>query len=174
MPVYFLLNDGDGPWRIKIGRAKDIESRRKQLQTGNPEQLKLVGEIRTEKASQLEAALHRQFKDKRVDPKLEWFYIQPADVWPVLERHRPVAFVGVSGNAYEITGYDNDGIPEYAGVWEWGQFDLDELCPFCGWLGGMHFQEASWMYHCVECDTLTNFEEDRDDEPPDGYQDRPA
>tara|TARA_R110002051_G_scaffold134853_4_gene207808 strand:- start:1687 stop:2196 length:510 start_codon:yes stop_codon:yes gene_type:complete len=163
MAVYFLFAESPGEPRIKIGRTKGpIEKRRRALQTGNPDRLKLVGEIRSKNDSKLEAALHREFEAMRVDPKLEWFWLEPAAVWPVLERHQYIAFVGVQGDAFEIVDHDRDGIPEYAGIWEWGQFDHERCCPFCGWLGGMHFQDASQMYHCTECDTLTIFEEDRE------------
>lgn len=37
--------------------------------------------------------------------------------------------------------------------------EIDECYPFCGCLCGMHFQEASQMYYCIQCDTLTNFSE---------------
>jgi hypothetical protein len=45
------------------------------------------------------------------------------------------------------------------GVWEWGDLEIDECCPFCGCLCGMAFQEASQMYHCISCDALTDFSE---------------
>ena len=60
-------------------------------------------------------------------------------------------------------------VPEYLGVWEWGDLEIEECCPFCGCLCGMHFQDASQMYYCLNCDTLTDFSEvdprneDRDD-----------
>ncbi len=85
-------------------------------------------------------------------------YLRP--LLPVLQRFHGDAFVGKTADAFEIVGYDRDGIPEHVGVWEWGDLSLEECCPFCGCLGGLHFQEASWMYHCLACDTLTNFEDD--------------
>lgn len=39
----------------------------------------------------------------------------------------------------------------------WGDLEIYECCPFCGCLCGMHFQDASQMYHCLNCDTLTDF-----------------
>jgi hypothetical protein len=58
--------------------------------------------------------------------------------------------------------------PEYLGVWEWADLEIDECCPFCGCLCGMHFQEASQMYYCIRCDTLTDFSElDPREYPPD-------
>lgn len=35
---------------------------------------------------------------------------------------------------------------EYLGVWEWVDLEIDECCPFCGCLCGIHFQQASQMY----------------------------
>ncbi|MBB1177661.1 GIY-YIG nuclease family protein [Brevundimonas aurantiaca] len=159
MPVYFLYQEGHGPDRIKIGRARRVEERRRQLQTGNPDRLKLVGFINADDDARLERDLHRHFAEVRGEFG-EWFNLQPADVLPVLQRFHGDAFVGKTADAFEIVGYDRDGIPEHVGVWEWGDLSLEECCPFCGCLGGLHFQEASWMYHCLACDTLTNFEDD--------------
>lgn len=76
-------------------------------------------------------------------------------------------FVAKNADAFQLVGYDRDAVPEYLGVWEWGDLELEECCPFCGCLFGMHFQDASQMYHCLNCDTLTNFSEldMRRDEP---------
>jgi len=164
MPVYFLYEQGYGPDRIKIGRGKSVEKRRRALQTGNPDLLKLIGYIKSDNDVRLEATLHQEFHHRRGD-RGEWFHLEPADILPVLQRFHGKAFVGKTDDAFEIVGYDRDGIPEFVGVWEWGDLSHEECCPFCGCLGGLHFQEASWMYHCVACDTVTNFEEN-DPGPP--------
>ncbi|MER9439186.1 hypothetical protein [Mesorhizobium sp. M0618] len=68
-------------------------------------------------------------------------------------------FVTKNANAFEIIGYDKDAVPEYLGVWDWGDFEVEECCPFCGCLCGMVFQDASQMFHCLHCDELTDFSE---------------
>jgi len=76
---------------------------------------------------------------------------------PHLVRAGQHGFVAKKADAFEITGYDGDAVPEYLGVWEWADLEIDECCPFCGCLCGMHFQEAS--HYCIQCDTLTDFSE---------------
>ena len=44
-------------------------------------------------------------------------------------------------------------------MWEWSDLELDECCPFCGSLCGMHFQEASQAYYCISCRRLSDFAE---------------
>ncbi len=167
MPVYFIGEEDSGYCRVKIGVAKDIEKRRTNLQTGNPSAIQLLGWINTEAAFDLERQLHRHFETTRV--RGEWFAIEPADIQPILMRAAIDGFVAKNANAFQIVGYDRDAVPEYLGVWEWGDLEIDECCPFCGCLCGLAFQKASQMYHCISCDTLTDFSElsQRYDEPED-------
>lgn len=168
MPVYFLGEDENGCSPIKIGVAKNIERRKSALQTGNPLELRLLGWITSGDDFQLERELHRHFAHVRA--RGEWFEIEPADILPHLTRAGQRGFVAKNADAFQITGYDRDAVAEYLGVWEWADLEIDECCPFCGCLCGMHFQEASQMYHCIQCDTLTNFSElsrDDGDEPDD-------
>jgi hypothetical protein len=44
--IYFFIEDSNE--KVKIGRAKDIERRRKGLQSGNPRKLLLLKWIRTD------------------------------------------------------------------------------------------------------------------------------
>ena len=66
-------------------------------------------------------------------------------------------FVAKNADAFEVTGFDKNAVPEYLGVWKWGDLELEECCPYCGSFCGMHYQEASCMYHCLNCDTLADF-----------------
>lgn len=134
------------------------------MQTGNPDRLKLVGYINSDDDVALEKQLHAKYATIR-NGLGEWFFLQPADVLPILQRFHGDAYVGKTGDAFEIASYDKDGIPEYVGVWEWGDLSFEECCPFCGCLGGLHFQDASWMYHCIACDTLTNFDTEEPVDP---------
>ncbi len=165
MPVYFLGEEEKGCSPIKIGVAKNIEARKRNLQTGNPLELRLLGWIETADEFGLEARLKNELKAVR--SRGEWFNIEPADILPFLVRAGRDGFVAKNADAFQITGYDSDAIPEYLGVWEWADLEIDKCCPFCGCLCGMHFEEASQMYYCIRCDTLTNFPEfDRDCEEP--------
>lgn len=168
MPVYFLGEDENGCSPIKIGVAKDIARRKRALQIGNPLELRLLGWIICDDDFHLERQLQKRFR--RVQTRGEWFHIEPADVLQFLTRAGQRGFVAKNADAFQITGYDRDAVPEYLGVWEWADLEIDACCPFCGCLCGMHFQEASQMYYCIQCDTLTDFSElspdDRDG--PDG------
>lgn len=156
MSVYFIYELSQGRKALKIGRSGDRATRLRQLQTGNPNELLIVGWINAEDDSALERSLHMHFADQRRIG--EWFEIEPADIQAVILRAGRNGFVAKNEDAFAIVGYDRDAIPEYAGVWEWGDLELEECCPFCGCCGGMHFNEAASMWHCLNCDTLTEFD----------------
>jgi hypothetical protein len=155
--VYFLGEDENGCSPVKIGVAKNIVARKRNLQTGNPLELRLLGWIEATDDFGLEAQLKRHFDAAR--GRGEWFHIEPGDILPFLRRAGRDGFVAKNADAFQITGYDSHAIPEYLGVWEWADLEINECCPFCGCLCGMHFQEASQMYYCIRCDTLTDFSE---------------
>jgi hypothetical protein len=157
VPVYFLGENENRCNPIKIGVAKNIEGRKPNLQTGNPLELRLLGWIEAADAFQLERQLHYHFRATHV--RGEWFAIEPADILPILMRAGQDGFVAKTADAFQIVGYDRDAVPEYLGVWEWGDLEIYECCPFCGCLCGMPFQDASQMYYCLSCDTLTDFSE---------------
>lgn len=157
MPVYFIHQISTGEPRLKIGRAKDICRRRDILQTGNPETLVLVGWINTNAESALEAQLHRKYSARRIAG--EWFRLESAEILEDLKWAGSNGFVARNADAFEIVGHDRDAIPEHLGVWEWSDLELDECCPFCGSLCGMHFQEASQAYYCISCRRLSDFAE---------------
>ena len=163
MAVYFILEENDADWRIKIGRSRNPKARTRDLQTGNSRVLKLVGWIDGGSDVATEARLHAKYATYNVAhdgeaASREWFYLQPADILDDLADAGRFGFVARNADAFEIVGYDRDAVPEYVGVWDWGGLEIDECCPFCGCLCGMRFQEASSMYHCLECDALTDFE----------------
>ncbi|MER8929781.1 GIY-YIG nuclease family protein [Mesorhizobium sp. M0700] len=157
MPVYFIGEDENGCSPIKVGVAKDIGRRKSALQTGDPLELRLLGWITSADDFGTERDLHQRLASRR--GRGEWFDIDPGEVLPFLVEAGQRGFVAKNADAFEITGYDRDAIPEYLGVWEWADLEIDECCPFCGCLCGMHFQDASQMYHCIECDALTDFSE---------------
>lgn len=157
MPVYFIHQVERGQWLMKIGRAADIRRRLRALQTGNPKELKLVGWIVSENDAQTERSLHRKYT--RVNVGGEWFALQPADILGDLQAAWIDGFVAKNADAFEVAGHDKDAVPEYLGVWDWADLEIDECCPFCGCLCGMAFQDTSQMYHCLHCDALTDFSE---------------
>ena len=70
--IYFIATKD----KIKIGYTKNsVEKRLKQLQTGNDENLVLLGYLRGE--SEEEKILHKQFSKYRIRHNGEWFF--PAD-----------------------------------------------------------------------------------------------
>jgi hypothetical protein len=157
MPVYFIGQVEGRVTSIKIGVARDIQRRRQTLQTANPVPLEILGWIESENDFRLEKEMHKEFDSKRRSG--EWFAIEPAEILSVLKRAGRKGFIAKNEDAFQIIGYDQDAIPEYLGVWEWGDLETEECCPFCGCFCGMHFQDASSMYYCINCDTLTNFSE---------------
>jgi len=72
MKVYFIQCGEKGP--VKVGKAKDVEIRRAELQTGNPAALiirvVLVADSEMN-ASYLEREFHRLFKKYHI--RGEWF-----------------------------------------------------------------------------------------------------
>jgi hypothetical protein len=157
MPVYFIGQFEHGRSSIKVGVAKDIQRRRRTLQTGNPSLLEIMGWIQSDDDYRLETSLHKLFEARR--GLGEWFDIEPADILSALMKAGRNGFVAKNADAFQIIGYDRDAVPEYLGVWNWEDLELEECCPFCGCLCGMHFQDASSMYYCLNCDTLTDFSE---------------
>lgn len=151
MPVYFIRQGNSGP--IKIGRASEVKRRIGQLQTGNPTTLQLLGWLVASNDDAMEKQLHAHYSEYRV--RGEWFDIDQDHVLAQLKKNN--GFVPKKGDAFEIVGYDRDGVPEYAGVCEWADFEIYECCPFCGCLCGMHQVSEYTVYSCMNCQTLTDF-----------------
>jgi hypothetical protein len=66
MPVYFLSEDENGCSPIKIGIARNIEVRKRNLQNGNPFELRLLGWIDTADVFEVEPRLLQRFAALRV------------------------------------------------------------------------------------------------------------
>ncbi len=162
MPVYFILEENNADWRMKIGRATNLKGRRGALQTGNSRPLKVVGWIEAVNEAETEKRLHEKYAAHNIgrdggSSAREWFHLQPADILEDLHRAGIHGFVEKNTDAFEVVGHDRDGVPEYLGIWDWSSLELEECCPFCGCFCGMHFQDASQMFHCLSCDELTDF-----------------
>jgi hypothetical protein len=61
--IYLTKNGTAG--LVKIGRARDVESRHGQFATGNPEDMTVIALIETEEASRGESFLHGMFMSRR-------------------------------------------------------------------------------------------------------------
>lgn len=138
---------------IKIGFSLNVRSRVGQLQTGNPKRLALMGEIRGDDAREgraLEKSLHRQFSASRSELG-EWFFIEPQEVIDTLRKYAPHSYIAVGQDAFEIVSYDSDAVPEYVSPWNWGDIELCEFCPACGWAGGWTYNENWGGEFCLKC-----------------------
>lgn len=151
MPVYFVREGSHGP--IKIGYASQVSRRVGQLQTGNATALELLGWLVAESDTELERSLHETYSASRM--RGEWFNITQDEVLEELRRNN--GFVPKKGYAFEIVGYDKDGIPEYAGVCAWTDFEIYECCPLCGCLCGMHQISEYPLYSCTNCGEVLEF-----------------
>jgi Meiotically up-regulated gene 113 len=72
--VYFIESD----MRIKIGWARDVRQRIRDLQCGNPNEIELRDAIADDDALALEALLHRFFSDHRENG--EWHSLNADDL----------------------------------------------------------------------------------------------
>jgi hypothetical protein len=149
MYTYFIIeNEDNEKHRIKIGSSKDPGKRIRELQTGNPRKLAIMGWIECENQD-LEKSLHKKYEKKKLNG--EWFTIEPADVFEELKKHSISSFICVQANAGQFLGCDRDAIPEYLGPWEWLDTEIDEFCPKCGWGGGVHHNSAWGGPDCLHC-----------------------
>lgn len=79
MGYVYLIGETENQGRYKIGstRAKKVETRLKQLQTGNPEELYIKESFETEHPFKLEKMLHNHFKSSQLTG--EWFELSEDD-----------------------------------------------------------------------------------------------
>ena len=152
MPLYFVA-DNENPnydnLRVKIGISKHIEKRIRQLQTGSPQELKLMGQIKSKNDRDLEAELHKKYSANRLHG--EWFLLSVSDVLEALRAYSTSAYIAVNSNAFEICSYDSDRVPEFVGAWQWDDVDFRQFCPACGWGGGLSYNENYGGERCLEC-----------------------
>jgi hypothetical protein len=84
--LYFMKN-GDANV-VKIGRAGDVEARRGQFKTGNPEDMTVVDVVEAEDAQPIETVLHRLHYSKRLHG--EFYGLTPAEVEEVGKEARDI------------------------------------------------------------------------------------
>ncbi len=76
----YLIKSGKSGNTYKIGWSKNSTIRQYQLQTGSPEPLNLIHEIKTDDPSGIERYWHKRFAPKRTDPNKEWFRLNSDNV----------------------------------------------------------------------------------------------
>ncbi|MFY0312912.1 GIY-YIG nuclease family protein [Leisingera caerulea] len=149
MPVYFISIEGAEFGPIKIGRAKNIERRKRDLQTGNPNPLLLLGYIHSGDEIALEKDLHQQFHGRRRQG--EWFDIDVLEILPSLKAAGAMGYLPSDHAAYEFVGNDRDGVPEFARGASWVDLGPEECCPSCGSFCGMWYSDAFSCEICQQC-----------------------
>jgi T5orf172 domain len=106
MYVYFIKAGIKDSVRIKIGSSKDPQARLKSLQTGNPDQLKLIGTIKCKSSAHalhIEKLAHAKFYKQR--RKGEWFRLS--------EKHIMELEMMIENAAKEDILQLKNVIPEY-------------------------------------------------------------
>ena len=80
MGYVYLIGEMDNKGRYKIGstKAKDVNKRLKQLQTGNSSELFIKESYETEHPFKLEKMLHNHFKSSNLIG--EWFELSESDI----------------------------------------------------------------------------------------------
>ena len=80
MPFVYLIGEVDNEGKYKIGstRAKDVNKRLKELQTGNSSELFIKHSYETEHPFKLEKMLHNHFKPLNLIG--EWFDLSDDDI----------------------------------------------------------------------------------------------
>jgi Meiotically up-regulated gene 113 len=76
MAFVYVIRSGDGNV-FKIGKARDVESRRGQFMTGNPDPLTVIDTIETDDAGPGETFLHSIYQSKRM--RGEFFALTPTE-----------------------------------------------------------------------------------------------
>lgn len=87
-----MCNSSQQKYKVKIGKTKrDTNSRLKELQTGNPNELRVGLEFRTNHPTQLENFLHRELRFARTtetNKSKEWFYSSFEQLVELYEKFR--------------------------------------------------------------------------------------
>ena len=164
--VYFIVED-DGDYHpesqspIKVGISVDIDRRLKQLQTGNPDRLFILGWIPSSDYKELEKKLHRDLASKNIQG--EWFRLNAYEVIELLQRH--LGNLARDREQLEFIGCDRDGISEFLSVWDWWDFEPEQCCSYCGSFSGMHYNEQLQSLYCHSCDTVEAWENPEEPDP---------
>jgi len=86
MKKVYLIRGNDG--KYKIGTSKNPEKRIKPVQTGNPDQLKIIETYTSINATKIEVALHNKYSYARNVG--EWFDLSISEELDFLENCRTI------------------------------------------------------------------------------------
>src|SRR5437870_2525364 len=84
--LYFMRN-GDANV-VKIGRAGDVDARRGQFKTGNPEDITVIDVVEADNAQPVETIVHRLNYSKRL--RGEFYTLSPSEAEEVGRQAREV------------------------------------------------------------------------------------
>ena len=156
--VYFIADNFDGA--VKTGISSDIYRRRRELQTGNPRPLKLMGFIETKNRQELyklENEIHNKYRDKNIamGGGTEFFSLSSGEVLATIrelhERPDLLGFLAVSEDSLKFWFAENGFEGGIWDVWEWGTLNYEDCCPYCGCLCGLIYEEKVMLYECLYC-----------------------
>ena len=106
--VVYVLSNPAMPGIVKIGRTTDMNARLTQLYSvGVPVPFTLVFACHVENHDQVELAMHRAFDPYRVNPRREFFRIEPEQAVAILQLLHEDATAEV---AQQVTGIDEQSI----------------------------------------------------------------
>ena len=85
--IVYLLTNPTMPDLVKIGRTNDLESRLRSLSThsGVPVPFECFYACEVKDSAEVERALHEAFGDHRINPKREFFRLNPQRVQAILK-----------------------------------------------------------------------------------------
>lgn len=99
--IVYLMSNGNGQYKIGITTRTTLK-RKKNLQTGNPEQITVVCEFKSKWFRKIETSLHRRYGTKRL--KGEWFDLEKEDTQNFISEcqsmHDKFQFLEESGNPF--------------------------------------------------------------------------
>jgi predicted GIY-YIG superfamily endonuclease len=79
----YLISSGDGT--VKIGVSVDAEKRLSALQSSNPNELSIIGKVKSNNAYDVEHEIHHKHKDKRA--RGEWFKLSNEDIETIFSEY---------------------------------------------------------------------------------------
>ncbi len=92
--VYFIkcvVPEGYVKNLVKIGQTTNVATRLLSLQTGNPFSLVVHKTIESSEYKKIEHALHKKFKDKRIN--LEWFDVTDTEIDECILLYKDVKII---------------------------------------------------------------------------------
>ncbi|MCE8439693.1 hypothetical protein [Rhodovulum sulfidophilum] len=85
--------------------------------------------------------------------------IEAEEIVPDLLAAGTEAYAPPEDAVFQFNGNDHSGVPEFVRGAGWLDLELEELCPSCGWFGGVHYQESPATEICLRCGYMPLFDE---------------